>query len=125
MIIEIAKSYPEIRVEETDWFKLNNEITDQVRSEREKEKIRKLKIAEVTELQQKRDREVTELQQKRDREEHEKIKSAIGQSYEPIVLTDPKRYQCPICSNISGTALQVTHNFGCTNKYKTPKESTE
>ena len=110
MIIEIAQSYPEIRVEDTDWFKLNNEITDLVRSEREKEKI---------------EREEHELRQKREREEHEKIKSAIGQSYEPIVLTNPKRYQCPICKNISGTQLHLTHNFDCPNKYKTPKEPTE
>lgn len=114
MIIEIAQSYPEIRVEDTDWFKLNNEITDRVRSEREKEKIMKLKHAEEH-----------ELRQKREREEHEKRKSAIGQSYEPIVLTNPKRYQCPICKNISGTQLQLTHNFDCPNKYKTPKEPTE
>jgi hypothetical protein len=125
MIIEIAKSYPEIRVEDTDWFKLNNEITDLVRSEREKEKIMELKRAEVNELQYKIKREEYELRQKREREEHEKRKSAIGQSYEPIVLTNPKRYQCPICKNISGTALQLTHNFDCPNKHKTPKESTE
>jgi hypothetical protein len=114
MIIEIAKSYPEIRVEDTDWFKLNNEITDLVRSEIEKEKIMKLKRAEAI-----------ESQYKIEREEHEKRKSAIGQSYEPIVLTNPKRYQCPICKNISGTALQLTHNFDCPNKHKTPKEPTE
>ena len=114
MIIEIAQSYPEIRVEDTDWFKLNNEITDLVRSEREKEKIMELKRAEVI-----------ESQYNIEREEHEKIKSALGQSYEPIVLTNPKRYQCPICKNISGTQLQLTHNFDCPNKYKTPKEPTE
>ena len=125
MIIEIAQSYPESRVEDTDWFKLNNEITDLVRSEREKEKIMKLKRAEVIELQHKSKREEHELQHKIEREEHEKRKSAIGQSYEPIVLTNPKRYQCPICKNISGTQLQLTHNFDCPNKYKTPKEPTE
>jgi len=125
MIIEIAKSYPEIRVEDTDWFKLNNEITDLVRSKREEEKIRKLEIAEAIKLQHKIQYEKKCKEEKMNREEEVRKMSAMGQSYEPIVLTDPKRYQCPICSNISGTALQVIHNLGCTNKYKTPKESTE
>jgi hypothetical protein len=122
MIIDIAKSFPDIMVEDTDWFKLNNEITDLVRSKREEEKIRKLEIAEAIKLQHEMKRKEKEI--KIIREEEEGRMNAMGQSYEPIVLTNPKRYQCPICTNISGTALQVRHNFGCTNKYKTPKEPT-
>ena len=30
MIIDIAKNYPEINVENTLWYKLNNEITDKI-----------------------------------------------------------------------------------------------
>ena len=50
--------------------------------------------------------------------------------FKPIVLTNPKRYQCPICLQISGTAAPLNpnnislfqHNFDCPNKFKIPQE---
>ena len=32
MIIDLAKVYPEISVEDTDWYKLNNEVTPEIQA---------------------------------------------------------------------------------------------
>ena len=48
MIIDIAKNYPKIKVDDTDWYKLNNIETEEIVEEnnlREEESI-KLKIQE-------------------------------------------------------------------------------
>ena len=92
MIIDVAKIYPEIRVEDTDWFKLNNEITKEIAI---KKTIQKEKEA------------VQKIQQE-----------GIGQVFKPIVLENPKRYKCPECGTVSGTSLELVHNFVCPNKLK-------
>ena len=97
MIIEIAMTFPEIRVEDTDWFKLNNVITEEVARHR------------AVFEQQIRDRELIERELR-------------GQSYETTILDNPKRYKCPVCGSISGTSLIATHAFNCEHKFKTPIE---
>lgn len=119
MIIDIAKNYPEIQVEETDWYKLNNEITEEIarkkeeHARREEERVR---------------REEEELR----REEEERVRREKGGTFIPIVLTNPKRYQCPICKYTTGTAAPLnpkdtslfSHSKECENKYKIPIEET-
>jgi len=114
MIIDIAKNYPDINVEDTDWFKLNNEITPEIVLMRE-------------ELESKRlEREILERERlERERLEREKEIASTGQTFVPIIKVDTegnKIYECPTCRSISGTMLIITHKFSCTNKYKNPKE---
>ena len=50
--------------------------------------------------------------------------------FTPIVLDEPKRYQCPECKIITGTYAALypkdlkyfTHTHSCINKNKIPKE---
>ncbi len=111
MIIDIAKIYPDISVENTDWFNLNNIITPEIETERKRE------MQEETQEKLRRKRVTQEETQEKSR-----MKIYSGTTFTPIVLTKPKRYKCPECNTISGTALIMTHNFSCSNKYKTPKE---
>jgi hypothetical protein len=100
MIIDIARDYPNTKVEDTEWYKLNNEITEEIALKKE----------------------IREKEKEREKE---------GGFFQPIVLTNPKRYQCPICKTISGTAAvnnpenisKFTHSFNCPNKYKIPVEN--
>lgn len=103
MIIDIASNYPDTKVEDTEWYKLNNEITPEI----ERLKIERIELEERLQAQ---------LQ---------------GSPYfKPIILNDPKRYQCPICKTITGTAAPLnpedislfSHTFDCPNKFKIPKE---
>ena len=109
MIIDIAREYPAIRVEDTAWFDLNNEVTEEIAQYRavfERLRDRELRTKAVFE------------QQIRDRELRTK------QSYETIILYNPKRYQCPACGSISGTSLIATHMANCEHRLKAPIEPT-
>lgn len=112
MIISIAKEYPEI--ENNDWYKLNSNPGE----EDFEPTIEYPTIKEIIR-----------------RESRKKLK--LGQEpiepngyFTPIVLTNPKRYQCPECGNISGTAAPknpsdlslFAHKFDCTNANKIPIE---
>jgi hypothetical protein len=120
MIIDIAKDYPEIQVEDTEWYKLNHEITPEIKRLKDIESINQEKI----------DREIRK-QEKEIREREQTIKE--GLSFEPIILTNPKRYKCPICGNITGTAAVLhptdtsyfPHSYNCPNRYKIVKENPE
>jgi len=118
MIIDIAKNYPHINVENTEWFRLNNEITPDI------ERKRLLRIEEEQrDIERKRLLRIEE-EEKREKEEEERLAN-IGQTFVPIIMQDRvgnKIYKCPICNIISGYALIISHNYDCINKYKTPKE---
>lgn len=113
MIIDIAKTYPEIQVEETDWYKLNNEITDEIVQKRAQKKAQKR--AQIA--QQEKEAAQNRIQ---------KAEAAKNRFFTPIVLTNPKKYQCPICKTITGTQAPLnprntsffTHNIDCMNKFK-------
>jgi hypothetical protein len=113
MIIDIAKDYPGIRVEDTDWFKVNNIITADIVILRERERLERERLE--------RERERLE----RERLERELLETSAGQTFVPIIKTDKngkKIYECPTCHGNSGTNLIITHSFVCTDKYKNPKE---
>ena len=101
MVIDIAKVYPKISVENTMWYKLNNIITP---------KIRANKIIYKNNIML-------------------KLKQKSGY-FIPIILDNPKRYQCPLCKSISGTKAitypnkiknYFIHDSYCLNKNKLPK----
>lgn len=111
MIIDLAKNYPEVKVENTDWYRLNNIITPEIE---EQKKLRE-EILREDRLREDRLRE--------ERLRDERLREEAG-FFTPIILDNPKRYQCPICKFISGTNLNsLQHKFDCLNKYKIPKEN--
>ena len=117
MIIDISKNYPMISVEDTEWYKLNNYITENIA----KEKIKKIKN-NINNLEREKI-----LKEEEAREEKQKTLSGF---FTPIILNNPKRYQCPICKTITGIGAPenptnislFSHNFNCPNKYKIPIE---
>ena len=115
MIIDIARTYPQIPVEETEWYKLNNEIISEIA----KKKNEKRRINE----------EFKNIMNKIPHNEQLKMDKGY---FTPIVLNNPKRYKCPICGYVTGThAPENPHNknlfshyFNCPNKNKIPQEIT-
>lgn len=124
MIIDISKTYPNIKVEETDWYKLNNDITPEIR-----QKILNYEQAKIEE--EKREARIKEQQARIKEEEARNAElKKQGGYYKPIVLTNPKRYKCPICGLTSGTAAPLDpenlflfqHLPTCPNRFKIPVE---
>jgi len=112
MIIDIAKNYPEIPVEDTEWYKLNKSTEEQIELE---EKI----VKREREIEIKKAQEEVIEERKRNKE-----------TFTPIILENPKRYQCPDCKSKSGVGAvkdpedydMFTHNFFCNNNGKIPRE---
>jgi hypothetical protein len=67
MIIDIAKGYPEIRVEDTDWFRLNNEATPEIQREKDELHRRERERIEALERQREFERQ-REMKRERERE---------------------------------------------------------
>jgi hypothetical protein len=117
MIIDISKNYPMIPVEDTEWYKLNNDITDNIAEEKKKKIINN------------NDRLESERIQKQKETNEEELKRLAG-FFTPIILNNPKRYKCPICKTTTGTQSPINptnkslfvHSFDCPNKYKIPIE---
>lgn len=108
MIIDLAKQYPNHKVEDSDWFRLNNEITPEIEAKKQKEKL----------IQ--RDFTITQEQ-------------AESQYYTPIIAMNPnnqKNYICPVCNSRSGTLAVLyptefsyfSHHSRCPNALKIPTE---
>lgn len=102
MIIQLSTTYPEISIEESEWFLLNNEITSEIKLLKD-EYQKKLLVNE---------------------------RKKKGGTFKPIVLQNPKRYQCPFCKTITGTYAPnnpndlslFSHNYHCINRFKIPIE---
>ena len=128
MIINIATNYPVIKVEDTEWFKLNNDITPEIKKEREA-RLESEEKREKARLEFEKKRKEWE-KEKEEREERERIKEFTlkndteGQTFKPIIIFNKfgKIYKCPKCDGVSGTLLIISHNFNCTNRYMTPQE---
>lgn len=120
IIIDIAREYPNVRVEDTEWFKLNNEITPEL-AERKKQRQKKLEEAE------------SKKQKEKTLEELYKIDN---EHFIPIVLKNIigdkiyKIYKCPVCSTTTGTLAPefptvtsyFNHDLSCPFKNKIPQE---
>lgn len=131
MIIDIAKEYPNVRVEETEWFKLNKEITPEFEKRKEEQKQLELEKAKRMEKQKLRELEKAE----RDKQNEQLIKQykIDDTHFIPIVLKNTKGndiYKCPVCNKISGTDAPkkpsdtslFSHNVYCPFKNKIPQE---
>jgi hypothetical protein len=128
MIMDISKEYPLKPIEESEWFIINNIITPEI------EEQKRLNTIEKDEEIQRKKRIIEETQRLIEKEkkliEEEKRLIEEGGIYKPIILNEPKRYQCPLCKNISGTAAPLNpnnlslfaHNYQCANRYKKPVE---
>lgn len=113
MIIEIAKNYPKIKVEDTEWFKLNHELTVEV-------------------LKAKKERAKYLEQQEKDKQRYADVYGPIyrlqdkfkGTEFKPNIINRPKFrdivYQCPVCKSTSGSSLEITHNWDCQYKFAKP-----
>ena len=131
MIIDIAKDYHKIKVEDTEWYKLNNEITEEILAKRKifEEEQKRLKEQQQR-LEEEEQKRFEEEQKRLEEEEQKKIEEQKGIYFKPIILTNPKRYQCPECKSISGISAPLnpndlslfSHNYNCKNKYRIPKE---
>jgi hypothetical protein len=96
MIIDIAKNFPTIQVEDTEWYKLNNVETPEI------------------------------LEEKRQKELQIKLELEREHTFVPIILENPKRFQCPVCNFITGTQAVLEpsnkslfkHYYNCINKFK-------
>jgi len=136
MIIDIAQKYPDIPVESTEWFQLNNIVTAEIKKEREEiEKIvERLEKEKIVERLEKERLEKERLEKERlEKERLEQLKREEGGTYTPIIqynTVGKKIYECPICHLTSGTAAPMnptnlslsTHRFDCPNKFKIPIE---
>ena len=119
MIIDLSKIYPEIKIEDTDWYKKNNILTKEIIEAREEKKISDMHKRERLEAEYKREQQEKALKEK-------------GGYFKPHILyrNGNKIYQCPLCNTISGTLAvkypekieYFSHNYDCLNKYKIPKE---
>ena len=110
MIIDIAQNYPDIPVEESLWYILNNEITPEIAQKK--------------------------IEWSRQQFTQNTQKDEQGCYFKPIILQNASGneiYQCPICKLISGTTAPknpenlslFSHNINCPNKFKIPKENLE
>jgi hypothetical protein len=129
MIIDIAKNYPDISVENTEWFKLNNEITPEILLKRKQLEIEQLERKQFEKEQLEREQlerkqfEKEELDRKQ--LEKQRVIDSIGKTFVPIIKKNEfgdKIYECPVCHFTSGKILIIQHYLSCTNKYKNPKE---
>ena len=119
MIIDLSKMYPEKKIEETDWYKKNNILTEEIIEAREKKKISDMHEREILEAEYKKEKQEEALKEK-------------GGYFKPHILyqNGNKVYQCPLCKAISGTLAvkhpekieYFSHNYDCLNRYKIPKE---
>ena len=118
MIIDISKNYPDISVEETEWYKLNNEVNNLILEE-------KIKYNDFEKKRNNRENLEREILEK------EKINREKGGFFKPIILynkEEKKIYQCPECKSISGTNAPkypnnlslFSHNYDCPNRFKIP-----
>lgn len=121
MIIDISKNYPDISVEDTEWYKLNNEVNNLILKKRLEYNLKK----KENENREKLKREILEK---------EKNNKEKGGFFKPIILYNKegeKIYQCPNCKSISGTNAPkypnnlslFFHNYDCLNKFKIPLEN--
>ena len=107
MIIYIAKCYPDITIENLEYYKLNNVITPEIAKKKEEQQKKQLKETLM-----------------------KKAENEAGY-FKPIILFHPKRYKCPLCNCTSGTLAPKNpsdlslfpHDYYCINKFKIAKES--
>jgi len=107
MIIDIANQYPTTKVEDTEWYKLNNEITEEIAILKKENEIKQL--ANKQRLAKK---ELEDL----------KLLQKSKETFEVTVINNGKSnlYECPLCKMRNFTITKFSHIFTCENNGKTP-----
>lgn len=108
MTIDLAKVYPESKVEDSKWFTLNNEITEKVLQLKKEKEARILK-------------QIKNKEEKKLKENNENKLKEEGGIFKPSIIKDKYGnmiYQCPVCKSKSGTSLEIYHTYNCENRYK-------
>jgi len=129
MIINIASNFPEIPVKDSDWYKLNNEITEKVKAEREEEKRR----VEEHKIRNKKTRCIdttgrrmfqNSFGMKQNSFRMKQIEKNTKETFIVNILPNEHTkgivYQCPKCNSKSGSSLIIPHKYNCPNNGKTP-----
>lgn len=119
MIIDLSVSYPDIKIEKSEWYKKNNILTEEIIKVRKDKQISDMEERVRLEIEYQREKQVEALKEE-------------GGYFKPHILykNGKKVYQCPLCKTISGTLAvkypekieYFSHNYDCLNRYKIPKE---
>jgi hypothetical protein len=107
MIIDIANQYPTTKVEDTEWYKLNNEITEEIAILKKENEIKQL--ANKQRLAKK---ELEEL----------KLLQKSKETFEVTVINkgEYNLYECPLCTMKNIRRTEFSHKFTCENNGKIP-----
>jgi hypothetical protein len=134
MIIDLAKEYPEVKVEDSEWYKINNIVTENIqRYKNKKMENEKQRIENEKQRIEKGKEEKEKLEQISKEQRKLYVNKKIKDNeYIPIIhqMSYGKIYECPICHSKSGIAAPKSpsdfslfiHNFDCPNKNKIPVE---
>jgi hypothetical protein len=113
MIIDIAKNYPYIKVEDTKWYQLNNIITTEIEAARTKYKIQQEKQKQY------------QLEKEESIRVEKETALASAKTFEPIITINKygsEVYECPICKLQTVTSEVKKNNFAhawnCPNQYR-------
>jgi hypothetical protein len=113
MIIDIAKNYPYIKVEDTEWYQLNNIITTEIEAARTKYKIQQEKQKQY------------QLEKEESIRVEKETALASAKTFEPIITINKygsEVYECPICKLQTVTSEVRKNNFAhvwnCPNQYR-------
>ena len=109
MIVDIAKEYPEIKVEDTEWYKLNNIITSEIEAEKTRYKIEQERLKQY------------QLEKEESARVAKETALASAKTFEPIktkIRAGLDIYQCPICKNECNTKRECEHAWTCPNQYR-------
>jgi len=115
MIVDIARNYPYIKVEDTEWYQLNNIITPEIEAARIKYKIQQEKLKQY------------QLEKEDSIRVAKETALASSKTFEPIKIINRYGsyvYQCPICNNQYDTKLvlqdkwECQHAWNCPNQYR-------
>ena len=111
-------------------YKLNNEITDKKKKKKAEKIQEEIRIREEKIRIRKKQKRLRDTISREVKSQEAKLREHGKRHFTPIVLTNPKRYKCPICKTITGIAAPLdhrdtslfSHSFNCLNKFKIPKE---
>jgi hypothetical protein len=108
MIIDIAREYPRIRVEDTEWYKANNEVTPEIQAYREKMMAKEAAAAAAAAAATAAAATAAAAAEaKREYVRLNPLNPIIVQTSYGII------HECPVCHGQSGTLLKINHRFNC------------
>ena len=128
MIVDIAKKYPEIKVEDTEWYQLNNITTQEIEAAKTKYKIEQERLKQY-QLEYQLEKEERLKQYQLGKEESARVAKetalASAQTFEPIKTKSrygDDVYQCPNCKNQYNTKLVLQNKWECHHAWNCPNQ---